>query len=137
MVSVPWFSQVRVDFHVPTRVKFMGVNKIEAMFERPRVNVKLSGSQLLRLRVIFHTLPLVSCLYFIYACTDVKITSQCGNPPKERIQANARQQYQIGHEFKSCQRFNPICRVSRLYVSESWGTRLLRYQTFCPTVVVI
>ena len=36
----------------------MCVNKIEAMFDRPRVNVKLSGNQLLCFRAIFHTLPL-------------------------------------------------------------------------------
>lgn len=57
-MSVPWFLQVRVDFHVSTRVKFMCVNKIEAMFERPRVNVKLSDNQLLHFRAIFHTLLL-------------------------------------------------------------------------------
>lgn len=70
-------GKVKAEPMLPTRVKFLCVTKKEAMFERPRLNVKLSENQLLRLRAIFHTLPLVSCLYFIYACTEVKITPQC------------------------------------------------------------
>ena len=60
-------GKVKAEPMLPTRVKFLCVTKKEAMFERPRLNVKLSENQLLRLRAIFHTLPLVSCLYFIYA----------------------------------------------------------------------
>ena len=40
-------------------LSFTRVNKIEAMYERPKVNVKLNLAQLLRLRVAFHTLPLI------------------------------------------------------------------------------
>lgn len=70
-------GEVKAELMLPTRVKFLCVAKKEAMFERPRVNVKLSENRLLRLRAIFHTLPLVSCLYFFYVCTEVKITPQC------------------------------------------------------------
>ena len=55
----------KVDFHccviffVCTRVKFTFANKIEAMFERPRVYPKKSSKvQILLLRATFHTLPL-------------------------------------------------------------------------------
>ena len=47
----------KVDFHC--RVIFTCVNKIEAMYERSRVNVKVNLAQLSRLRVAFHTLPLL------------------------------------------------------------------------------
>ena len=70
-------GKIKAELMLPTRVKCMSVTKKEAMFERPSVNAKLSENQLLRLRAIFHTLPLDSCLYFIYACTEVKITPQC------------------------------------------------------------
>ena len=51
-------GKVKAEPMLPTRVKFLCVTKKEAMFERPRLNVKLSENQLLRLRAIFHTLPL-------------------------------------------------------------------------------
>ena len=51
-------GEVKAELMLPTRVTFLCVTKKEAMFERPRLNVKLSENQLLRLRAIFHTLPL-------------------------------------------------------------------------------
>ena len=51
-------GKVKAEPMLPTRVKFLCVTKKEAMFERPPLNVKLSENQLLRLRAIFHTLPL-------------------------------------------------------------------------------
>ena len=45
-------------FHISTHVNFTRVNKIEAMYGRSRVNVKVERGQLLHLRVTFHTLPL-------------------------------------------------------------------------------
>ena len=46
------------NFSVRTHVKFAPVNEMEAMYERPRENVKVERGQLLRLRVAFHTLSL-------------------------------------------------------------------------------
>ena len=45
-------------FHISTHVNFTRVSKIEAMYGRSRVNVKVERGQLLHLRVTFHTLPL-------------------------------------------------------------------------------
>ena len=41
-----------------TRVKFPCVNEIEAMYERPRVNVNVERGSNFTLHVTFHTLPL-------------------------------------------------------------------------------
>ena len=41
-----------------THEKFTRVNEIEAMLEKPFVNVKVEQGSTLRLRVTFHTLPL-------------------------------------------------------------------------------
>ena len=56
-----WISTVK-SFFERTRVKFSRVNKIEVMYDRPRVKVKLSEGSTLRLRATFHTLS-----YFSYA----------------------------------------------------------------------
>ena len=64
---------VRVDFH--SRVIFTHVNKIQAMYERLRVNAKIEPS----LNFYVYTQTFIHSLYFIYvrkinARTHVKIT---------------------------------------------------------------
>ena len=48
------------NFSMRTHVDFTRANKIEAMYERPQVNVKVEprSTFTLNLRVAFHTLPL-------------------------------------------------------------------------------
>ena len=54
-----------------TREKFMCVNKIETMYERPHLNVRAEGGS----TVAFQYARLfIRCLDFIYAPGDVKIT---------------------------------------------------------------
>ena len=59
------------NFYVRTRVKLTCVNKIEAMYEEPRVNLKLNLARLLRLRATLHTLPLCSCPLACHSRSDV------------------------------------------------------------------
>ena len=64
-------SPLSRNFYVRTRVKFMCVNKIEAMYERLRLNVRAEGGS----TVAFQYARLfVYCLDFIYTPEDVKIT---------------------------------------------------------------
>ena len=51
-----WFPLTRI-FSVQTHVTFPCVNEIEAMYERPRLNVNVERGSTFTLRVTFHTLP--------------------------------------------------------------------------------
>ena len=55
------FGLIRVDFQY--RVIFTRVNKIEAMYGKSRVNVKVEPCSISLLRG-----PFIHCLYFTYAC---------------------------------------------------------------------
>ena len=57
---------ISTDAFLATHVNFNHVNKIEARYKVLRLNVKLSEVLLLRLRAIFHTLPL-----FYYATVEI------------------------------------------------------------------
>ena len=66
-LSIALNATLRVDFHC--FVKLTRVNKIEAMHERPRVNVRVQ-------RFNFYILPLFCLRAKIYVRTQVKITQQ-------------------------------------------------------------
>ena len=51
-----WFPLTRI-FSVRTHVKFPCVNEIEAMYQRPRVNVKVERGSTSTIRATFDTLP--------------------------------------------------------------------------------